>query len=321
MSAMEKSIDWRFNLSFGNRDLEALEWFRAQPNKGAYLKALILADQAGASRGSDAVSLAAADCGGEAQRFLLRFGPKDEEAWMHLTEQANKSAYLKSLILADKARKATCKVDVIDTRSRYDKQWEGTLALVQEFQELHDRLPEANEVYKGVNIGRWLETRLRRDKDNPSRMARLASLNIQSKWDRYYRLLQEFVAERGRLPMQAELYKGLNLGRWLFRERSRLGSEDDPLLPEQQEKLACLCIGVNDWETKFLMVQAFREEFGRLPKFAEDYCGVHIGRWLYAQRKALESGKDADHLKKLQSIGAVPFVRQKNAKRKKATND
>lgn len=42
----EKRCGKRFNLVFGAADGEAAEWFASQPDKGAYLKALILADKA-----------------------------------------------------------------------------------------------------------------------------------------------------------------------------------------------------------------------------------------------------------------------------------
>lgn len=35
----------RFTLQFSLKDIEALEWFEAQPDKGKYLKELILADK------------------------------------------------------------------------------------------------------------------------------------------------------------------------------------------------------------------------------------------------------------------------------------
>ena len=35
-----------FHFSLGARDAEVAEWFLKQPNKGAYLKSLILADMA-----------------------------------------------------------------------------------------------------------------------------------------------------------------------------------------------------------------------------------------------------------------------------------
>ena len=73
----------------------------------------------------------------------------------------------------------------------------------------------------------------------------------------------------------------------------------------------------SDWERKLALVAAFREELGRLPKFRDTYRGVRIGRWLYAQRKALLPGRDDGRIEALRAIGAVPFVRQKNEKRKK----
>jgi len=36
----------RFNLQFNLKDMEAREWFERQPDKGEYLKNLILADKA-----------------------------------------------------------------------------------------------------------------------------------------------------------------------------------------------------------------------------------------------------------------------------------
>lgn len=253
--------------------------------------------------------------------FLLEFKPDETDLAKWLHDQPNKGAYLKALIAADRAfRESGDGVGFnLDVRSHFDKQWDETFELVKAFWEAHGRLPAYNEQYKGVRIGRWLETRLRRDKDNPSRMARLNSLNVQNKWAQHYQLLQSFQATHGRLPKQTEKHEGFSLGTWLFRQRKLLESADkNALTQEQRDKLACLCIGANDWDTNFLMLQAFKNEYGRLPLYAEVYRGVRIGRWLYDQRRLLDPEMHPEHVQKFQMIGAYTDVlRHPNVKNRK----
>ena len=251
------------------------------------------------------------------RQFTLRFNLQDEaiEAW--LASQPDKAAYLKRLILADKARQGGV---VTEAKNAHDSAWEERYALVLEFLDRFGRLPYYYEEYRGVKLGRWLKEHARLDcESRPDRMEKLAQIGALDKWERFYNALKEFREEFSRLPRKDECLNDVPVGAWLHRQR--LFVRRGELSKEQKEKLLALGVSESDWEKKYALVVSFREEHGRLPKFTDTYHGVSIGRWLYVQRKKLEAGKDAERLEKLQSVGAVPFVRQKNEKRTKSPKD
>ena len=247
------------------------------------------------------------------RQFTLRFNQNEDaiEAWFE--RQPDKGAYLKRLILADKARRQNGVV--LQPLNAHDAAWEERYELVLEFLDRFGRLPYSYEEFRGVKLGRWLEVHTKRDAGRPDRMEKLARIGALDKWERFYRLLESFVKENDRLPDKKEVYADVPLGAWLTRQRTAMRNEDSKLSKEQKEKLSQLGITCSDWETKFGLVLSFCEEHGRLPKFEDGYRGVNIGRWLYAQRKSLDPTRDAQRVAKLHSIGAIPFVRQKNVRK------
>lgn len=118
--------------------------------------------------------------------FELSFNQQDGEAAEWFKRQPDKGAYIKALILADKAQKKSEETKAFDLRIQQENQWNETFLLVREFRKEHFRLPTPTEEYKGVQIGSWLKTRLQKDKDRPDRMEKLQSLNTPSKWEQHY---------------------------------------------------------------------------------------------------------------------------------------
>ena len=155
----------------------------------------------------------------------------------------------------------------------------------------------------------------KRDVERPDRMEKLARVGALDKWERFFAALEAFCGRFGRLPGKDEFLGDLAVGAWLHRQRAAMRRGE--LSEEQRERLARLGVVSSDWEKKFGLVVAFREEFGRLPKFEDTYRGVKVGRWLYAQRKALDPEKDVRRVALLRQLGALPFVRQKNKRKPK----
>lgn len=243
-------------------------------------------------------------------KYILRFNLQDEAIEEWLASQPNKAEYLKKLILADKARRQAG--EGFRPLNAHDAAWESRYALVLEFLDRFERLPFYYEEYRGVKLGRWLKEHAERDSDRPDRMEKLARIGALDKWERFFIALKAFQEKFSRLPKKDEFLGDVPVGAWL--QRQRLAMRRGELPDEQKEKLLALGVTESDWEKKFVLVVAFRDEFGRLPKFEDTYRGVRIGRWLYAQRKALDPAKDEARVEKFRSIGALPFVRQKNRK-------
>lgn len=246
------------------------------------------------------------------RQFTLRFNLQDEaiEAW--LESQPDRGAYVKRLILADKARRRAG--ETIRPLNAHDRSWEKHYAMVLEFREKFGRNPYYYEEFCGVKLGRWLEVHAKRDTDRPDRMEKLAQIGALDKWERFFDALKAFREKYDRLPKKDEFLGDLPVGAWLERQKASMRRGDLPA--EHREKLASLDVAPSDWEKKFGLVAAFREEYGRLPKFRDTYRGVRIGRWLYTQRKVLDPSNHEAQIEKLRSLGAIPFVRQKNTKKK-----
>ncbi len=246
-------------------------------------------------------------------KYILRFNLQDEAIEEWLASQPNKAEYLKKLILADKARRQAG--EGFRPLNAHDTAWEKRYRLVLEFLDRFGRLPFYYEEFRGVKLGRWLAEHTKRDADRPDRMEKLARIGALDKWERFYASLTAFREKFSRLPRKDEYQGDLPVGAWL--QRQRLAMRNGELADEQTEKLLALGVTESDWEKKFALTVAFREEFGRLPKFQDTYRGVNIGRWLYAQRKALAAAPNENRLAKLRSLGAIPFVRQKNQRKTK----
>ena len=248
------------------------------------------------------------------RKYILRFNLQDEAIEEWLASKPNKGEYLKQLILADKARRQAG--EEIRPLNAHDTAWESRYALVLEFLDRFGRLPYYYEEYRGVKLGRWLKEHARLDGESrPDRMEKLAQIGALDKWERFFAALKAFQEKFARFPKKDEFLGDIPVGAWL--QRQRLAMRRGELPEEKKEKLLALGVTESDWEKKFELVVAFREEFGRLPKFEDTYRGVRIGRWLYAQRKTLDPVADEARIEKLRSIGALPFVRQKNVKKVK----
>ena len=241
-------------------------------------------------------------------QFTLRFGLQDREAEEWLDRQENKSAYLKKLIMADKARRGE-PLSVVTRQDRLDGEWEEKYRLLLAFVDEFDRLPGSGEEYRGVNLGRWLYSHAARDGESrPDRMEKLEEILGADKWERSYGCVLAFREAFGRLPRSGERQGGVAVGAWLARQRLLLRSGEG-LSPEQKKKLEALGLFGSDWERKLALVQAFAQENGRLPKYVDTYEGVAVGRWLAEQKKT------ADPVKR-ERLAALGAYQKKTSKKK-----
>lgn len=249
----------------------------------------------------------------EGRNITIRFNEKEADIVEWLQKQPNRSAYLKKLILAEKAKASSGAP--VKLLNNYDTLWENRFKMVCSFFEIYGRLPRYNEVFQGVKLGRWLEVHIKRDRNRPERMERYAQIGALDKWYCFYKSLKEFVALRGRLPQKDECFRDIAIGAWLFRQRNLMRNNDTSLSATQKDMLLQLGVMGSDWETKYALVKAFIDENGFVPKYKDTYNGVKVGRWLYAQRKVLNSQKDAIKIQKLKIIGAYERICKKQKRK------
>lgn len=242
-------------------------------------------------------------------RFTLQFSGSDEEAWEWFNAQQDKGAYIKALLLADKARQeqGESQPDIVTRDDRLEAEWDKRLALCVEFAHEFGRLPMYNEEYRGIKIGRWLDVHKKRciEENRDDRREKLRAIGaFDSKWERNFGLLQDFRTEKGRFPKPGEVFRGVKLGQWLDRQRKQFAYEDEAT--PQMEQLHAIGALMDGWDRRFAMALGFLKKHGRLPEYKETYKGYKIGRWLHDQGKSIDPARHPDRAQKLERIGAIP---------------
>lgn len=238
--------------------------------------------------------------------FHFSLGARDAEVAEWFLKQPNKGAYLKSLILADKAVSGETEICAKPTSDNL--RWEEHFELLKEFKEQFGRLPTYSESYKGFRLGRWLHDTARRARINrPDRIEKLQSVGIVNKWERNLALVARFHAAYGRFPCKNEVFQGVNIGSWLAVQCAKLRNDPKSFSETQLKSLNDLGIFASDWDKKCFLLESFKAEYGRLPKYTESYHEVNLGRWLANQRKSLDPDKHSDRIDRFKSLGALPY--------------
>lgn len=127
----------------------------------------------------------------------------------------------------------------------FKEQWEYKFELLKEFKEEFGKFPAKYTVYKGIQIGQWIHNQRQKFMSNTlekeqiekleSTGIRLHTTNMEAMWNSKFELVKEFKEEFGRLPNSKESYKGIELGKWLFKHRYIY--KDNKLPEERLRKL------------------------------------------------------------------------------------
>ena len=127
----------------------------------------------------------------------------------------------------------------------FDEIWINNLSLLEEYLIEHNgKYPTAQEYYKGVSIGHWVQDqriiynngeksqdgviRYNGKKLTPKRIEMLKNINFKWRinysdvvWDKNFNLFEEYLKEHnGKYPTAYEYYKDFNIGKWVISQRS-----------------------------------------------------------------------------------------------------
>lgn len=89
-------------------------------------------------------------------------------------------------------------------------------------------MPTRYGIYHGVVLGKWISNQITAYKADKLSVDRIRSLEQIRCWSWFPRdtiwptrlaLLQKYVAENGKTPVQKEIYQGFSLGKWCSRQR------------------------------------------------------------------------------------------------------
>lgn len=227
---------------------------------------------------------------------------------------AQKTAMRKSKLSIDRFNK----LNAIDIKWTIDhrKSWDDMYLLLQEFYTLNSRLPVADEFFNNANIGRWLNLLKLKFKNGTLDIEKINELNLitskwntnlfDERWDTTYLVLSEFYTLNSRLPKTGEIFKDINIGNWINRQKQQMRKGN--LIIDRIDKLNGVTIDwnkevIDKWDNNYLLLCEFYQLNKRLPKAIEKFKNVRIGRWIIRQRKDAREGKlKNDRIDKLNKI-------------------
>ena len=195
--------------------------------------------------------------------------------------------------------------------------WEHHYGVLERFVAEYGRLPKRTESYEGFRIGAWCAEQKRKwlnDTYPAHRVERLTEIGLLDRdssvlsWEQSFALLQEYVAEQGRFPVAKERYRGYNLGNWCDAQKFLARNTDYDADRVQKLTEIGLFSTTQDakWERHFTLLEAFVEEYGRLPKQKEIYHGEQLGVWCAMQKqRAKKPQYPAERISKLRDIGLI----------------
>lgn len=248
---------------------------------------------------------------------------KEEYGRLPYTKEEYKGVKLGSWLRNQKARLSnrSIKMEMLesigfDFGSLYDKLWDKHIKLLKEFKEEYGRLPYNDEIYRGVAIGAWVcsvrFTYNNPDSDNISirlnenRIKQLEEMDFQfADWKSKFELLKEFKEEYGRFPYRREEYKGVKIGLYVYNIRYRY-LNNKHIKKDFVKALKEIGFTFNYtrdcvWNSNFILLKEFKEEYGRFPHTREAYKDVQLGKWLANCKTRYRNNSERREL--LESIG------------------
>ena len=171
--------------------------------------------------------------------------------------------------------------------------WHSVYDLLKEYIEKFKILPARNTLYKGYNLGTWLNTQrqlLYNSKLSKDKVKLLNDMNVfdssrDGLWHQNYRLVKEYKKKYKKLPSARTIYKDKKIGLWLSTQktaykRRKLSAYKINLL---------IKIGVSflsessEWQRNYDLLTDFVKTHGRLPSKSTVYKHIRLGYWMFKQ--------------------------------------
>jgi superfamily II DNA or RNA helicase len=185
-----------------------------------------------------------------------------------------------------------------------DASWMATRDLVLEYVDENHKLPPIkNSVYRGTNLGAWINNQrsakkgTSKNKMTPEREAALEAIpgwywGVDDVWMATRDLVLVYVDEHHKLPPAGTngVYRGTNLGAWISKQRqSKKGT--GKMTPEREAALEAIpgwYWGVDDvWMATRDLVLVYVDEHHKLPAGKNGvYRGANLGSWIGKQRQS-----------------------------------
>lgn len=195
------------------------------------------------------------------------------------------------------------------------------LNLLEEYVRLYGNRPPTGEMYKGVEIGTWINGQIREVREKTDIIARIILLGILDKnsiardkskslaentWDTYFSKLEEYTNVMNKLPRANTKYGNLFIGQWLIENK---GLYKNNMLPEQNkmklEELGVFDNVIDRWESMVSLLDEYMAvSEGKIPDINVRFKGRALGEWFSKQREYITAEKLHPYRKQvLESLG------------------
>lgn len=206
-----------------------------------------------------------------------------------------------------------------------ERTWEEMYTLYNEYIKAYHKVEISLEkIYKGERLGVWVYQQFyHKDKLNQEQVDKMEDLGFHwdigeilgdkvSKfiitWHDRYSLLLEYEEEKGHtLLTSTEVYKGVPLGSWLYRQRAAFDKGE--LSDGKEILLVDLGVFLGSWEEqgwdyKYYYAKRYHQRHKNL-KVPVGYQigGFNLYSWLeFQKKKKLDGALESDRIKKLEAI-------------------
>ena len=196
--------------------------------------------------------------------------------------------------------------------------WDDWKKLLFEYCNENEHVPQNKTMYKGHNIGAWLQNQkininsindnkyiklsnneyVRKNLDEYLIKVEINKGKLKLSWEQWLQLLFEYCNDNECYPQRETEYKGQNIGCWLSNQKHKIKSIDDDLykklsVNEYVKKSLDNYLNPDNERTEWMILLfEYCEENKCCPKTTTIYKGQHIGKWLSHQKEKIKSNDD-----------------------------
>lgn len=194
-----------------------------------------------------------------------------------------------------------------------DSRWEQGYALAAQYAAEYKDLnvPADYVTPTGEALGKWLRNQCRAYTNgslSPDQVARLEAIGMywgnrnDRQWNEVYQAAKRYFEANGNLdvPVAYVSPEGYTLGKWVRRQQYARQNPEKSSAVLSPERIALLdAIGMqweksDSWQHRLKLAQEYKRIHGtaQIPAAYKTSDGIWLGRWMYQQKKLLQSGSE-----------------------------
>ena len=130
-------------------------------------------------------------------------------------------------------------------------------------------------------------------------------LTTKELWFKKFNILLEFIELHKKVPIRKEIYKNINIGNWLTKQKSMINNfEDEKYIEMSKNEILKKCLDEyltreknNTFEESLNLLLEYIEVNKKVPSYKEIYKNINIGKWLSHQKEKIKNINDKIYIK------------------------